>query len=76
MPRLLALPLFSIWESHLESLKELGARQNPNGLQSLHFDTLTLSPIKINFVERWSKARVISLIGPMMWVSFVMDGKT
>jgi hypothetical protein len=27
-----------------------------NGLQSLHFDTLTLSPTKPNWVERWSKA--------------------
>ncbi len=47
----------------------------PNGLQSLHFDTLTLSLTKANWVKRWPKAHVISLIGPTMWVSFAKDGK-
>jgi hypothetical protein len=37
---------------------------------------LTLSPIKANWIERWSKARIISPKGPMMWVSFARDGKT
>jgi hypothetical protein len=37
---------------------------------------LTLSPTKVNWVERWSKAWVISFKGPTMWVSFVRDGKT
>jgi len=37
---------------------------------------LTLSPTRANWVERWSKAKTTSLIGPMMWVSFVKDGKT
>jgi len=46
-----------------------------DGLQSLHFDILTLSLIKVNWVERWSKAQVMSLISPTMWVSFVRDGK-
>ncbi len=46
-----------------------------NGFQNLHFDTLTLSPIKANWVERWSKTQVTSLKGPMMWVSFAKDGK-
>jgi hypothetical protein len=45
-----------------------------DGFQSLHFDTLTLSPTNVNWVERWSKAWVISFKGPMMWVSFVGDG--
>jgi hypothetical protein len=26
-----------------------------DGLQSLHIDTLTLNPTKVNWVERWSK---------------------
>jgi hypothetical protein len=30
----------------------------------------------VNGVERWSKAQIISLISPMMWVSFAKDGKT
>ncbi len=47
----------------------------PNGLQNLHFDTLTLSPTRANWVERWSKVWVISLKGPMMWVLFIRDGK-
>jgi hypothetical protein len=47
-----------------------------DGLQSLHFNTFTLSPIRVNWVERWSKVYIISLIGPTMWVSFVRDGKT
>jgi hypothetical protein len=46
-----------------------------DGLQSLHFDTLTLSPTKVNWVEKWLKVQVISLIGPMMWVSSIIDGK-
>jgi len=46
------------------------------GFQNLHFDTLTLSPIRANWVERWLKARVISLIRPKMWVSYAKDGKT
>jgi len=46
------------------------------GLQHLHFDTLTLSPTWANWVERWSKVQESSLIGPMMWVSFIKDGKT
>jgi hypothetical protein len=32
------------------------------GFQNLHFNTLTLSPIRNNWVERWSKVRIISLI--------------
>jgi hypothetical protein len=51
-------------------------KENHDGLQSLHFETLTLSPTKVNWVEMWSKAHVISLIGPMMWVSSIRDGKT
>jgi hypothetical protein len=47
-----------------------------DGFQSLHFNTLTLSPTRANWVERWSKAQVISFIGPMMWISFARDGKT
>jgi hypothetical protein len=49
-----------------------------DGFQSFDFDfdTLTLSPTRINWVEKWSKAHVISLKGPMMWVSSVRDGKT
>jgi hypothetical protein len=46
------------------------------GLQSLHFDTLTLILIQTNWVERWSKGRIISFIGHMMWVLSVRDGKT
>jgi hypothetical protein len=47
-----------------------------DGLQSLHFDTLTLSPIKANWVERWSKVAIISLIRPTMWVLSAKDEKT
>jgi hypothetical protein len=47
-----------------------------NGLQNLHFDTLTLSPTRVHWVKRWSKAGIISFIGPTMWVSFARDGKT
>jgi len=47
-----------------------------NGFQSLHFDILTLSPTRANWVERWSKVWVISLKGSMMWVSFAGDGMT
>jgi hypothetical protein len=46
-----------------------------DGLQSLHFDTLTLSPIRVNWVERWSNVQIISFIGPMMWISSTKDGK-
>jgi hypothetical protein len=46
-----------------------------NELQSLHFDTLTLSLTRVNWVERWSKVREILFIGLTMWVSFVKDGK-
>jgi len=46
------------------------------GFQSLHFDTLILSPIQVNWVERWSKARIILLIRPMMWVLSIKGGKT
>ncbi len=42
--------------------------ESPNELQSLQFDNLTLSPTRVNWVERWSKVHVISFIGPMMWV--------
>ncbi len=37
----------------------------PDGL---HFDILTLSPTRVNWVERWSKVRIILFIGPTMWV--------
>jgi len=47
-----------------------------DGFQSLHFNTLTSSPIRANWVERWSKARIISLKRPTMWVLFIRDGKT
>ncbi len=47
-----------------------------DGLQSLHFETLTLSPTKVNWVKRCSKVGTISLIGPMMCVYFAKDGKT
>jgi hypothetical protein len=47
-----------------------------DGLQNLRFDTLTLSPTRANWVERWSKAQVISFISPIMWISSVRDGKT
>jgi len=48
----------------------------PNGFQSLHFDTLTLSPTKANWVKRWSKVGINSFIGPTMWVSSVRARKT
>jgi len=44
-----------------------------DGIQSLHFDTLTLNPTKANWVERWSKVGIILFIGPTMWVLFVKD---
>jgi hypothetical protein len=47
-----------------------------DGLQSLHFDTLTLNPTRVNSVKRWSTARIISFMGPMMYVLSVRDGKT
>jgi hypothetical protein len=47
-----------------------------DGFQSLHFNTLTLSPIRANWVERQLKVGIISLKRPTMWVSFVRDGKT
>jgi len=49
--------------------------KNPDGLQNLHFDTLTLGPTKVNWVKRWSKAWVISFISSAMWVSSIKDGK-
>jgi hypothetical protein len=48
----------------------------PNGLQSLHFDILTLSLTRANWVERWLKTWVISLKGLMIWVSWAKNGKT
>jgi hypothetical protein len=51
-------------------------KEIPNGLESLHFDTLTLSPTKVNWVKRWSKVQIISFIGPMKWVLSTRDGKT
>jgi hypothetical protein len=51
-------------------------KEIPNGIQRLHFDTLTLSPIKVNWVERWLKVGMISFIGPTMWVSSTRDEKT
>jgi hypothetical protein len=47
-----------------------------DGLQSLHFNILTLSPTKVNWVKKWSKAQVISFIGLTMWVLFFRGGKT
>jgi hypothetical protein len=47
----------------------------PYRLQNLHFDTLTLSPTKVKWVERWLKVRVISFKGLTMWVSSARDGK-
>jgi hypothetical protein len=47
-----------------------------DGFQSLHFNTLILSPTRVNWVERWSKVRIISFKRPTMWVSFTKDGKT
>jgi hypothetical protein len=47
-----------------------------NGLQSLHFGTSTFSPTKANWVERWSKVRIILLIRPTMWVLSIKDEKT
>jgi hypothetical protein len=48
----------------------------PDGLQSLHFHTLTLSPTRVNWVEKWSNTQIISFMGPMMWISSAKDGKT
>ncbi len=48
----------------------------PNGLQRLHFDTLTLGPTRVKWVKRWSKVDITLLVGPTMWVSSVRDGKT
>ncbi len=47
-----------------------------DGFQSLHFNILTLSPTRGNWVERWSKVRIILFKWPMMWISFTRDGKT
>jgi hypothetical protein len=47
-----------------------------NGLQSLHFYTLTVSPTRANYVEKRSKVGIISLIGLTMCVLFIGDGKT
>jgi hypothetical protein len=38
--------------------------------ESLHFDTLTLSPIQANWVERWSKVRIISFITLLQFMVF------
>jgi hypothetical protein len=48
----------------------------PEEFQNLHFDTLTLSPTWVNWVEKWLKAQESSLIGPTMWTSSIRDGKT
>jgi hypothetical protein len=48
----------------------------PDGLQSLHFNTLTLSSTMVNWVKRWSKVEIISFIKFTIWVSSVKDGKT
>ncbi len=47
-----------------------------DGFQNLHFDTLILNPTKANWVERWSKVEIISLIRPIMCVLSARDGKT
>jgi hypothetical protein len=49
--------------------------QEKSWMDSLHFNTLTLSSTRANWVERWLKAWVISLIGPTMWVSSTREGK-
>ncbi len=46
------------------------------GLQNLHFDTLTLSLTWANWAEGWSKVQESSFIGPTMWISSARDGKT
>jgi hypothetical protein len=46
-----------------------------DGIQSLHFDTLTLNPTKVNRVERWSKVGIILFIGPTIWVLSVRELK-
>jgi hypothetical protein len=81
----------SVWQNfenplaHPKCVNHLRPKCNPkeflclkisNGFQSLHFDILTLSPTRANWVERWSKARIIPLIGPKMWVSSIRYGKT
>jgi hypothetical protein len=48
----------------------------PYEFHNLHFDTLTLSPFRVNWVERWMKAKTILFIRPMMCISFTKDGKT
>jgi hypothetical protein len=50
--------------------------ENHDGFQSLHFDTLTLSPPKVNWVEKWSKVGIMSLEGPTTWVLCTKDGYT
>jgi hypothetical protein len=50
-------------------------KEIPDGLQNLHFDILTLNPTRVNWVKRWSKIRVISFKGPMMWVSSTRNVK-
>jgi hypothetical protein len=47
-----------------------------DGLQSLHFDTMTLSPTRANSIKRWSKVGTISFIGPTMCELSIKDGKT
>jgi len=51
-------------------------KDNLNELQNLPFDGLTLSPTKANWVEKWSKAGIISFIKSTMWVLFTKDEKT
>jgi hypothetical protein len=46
-----------------------------DGLQTLHFDTLTLRSTRANWVKRWSNAQIISLISSTMWVSSTKDEK-
>jgi hypothetical protein len=47
-----------------------------DGFQSLHFNTLTLSPTRVNWVERQLMVGIISFKRPTMWLSFTRDGKT
>ncbi len=45
----------------------------PDGLQSLHFEILALSPTRANWVKRWSKVETISFIRPMIYVLSTRD---
>jgi hypothetical protein len=47
----------------------------PDGLQNLHFDTLTLSLTRVNWVEWWSNAQIISLIDLVLRISSIRDGE-